>query len=52
LYDLLASAKKQKQITSEERTKAADLINKALIAERAAISNIEDALALLSENGQ
>lgn len=50
LYDLLVSAKKQKQITSEERAKAADLINKALISERAAITSIENALALLSEN--
>jgi len=52
LYDLLVSAKKQKQITPEERAKAANLINKALIAERAAINSIENALALLTKEGQ
>ena len=52
LLDLLTSAKKQKQITPAERTQAATLINKALIAERAAINSIENALALISKNGQ
>jgi hypothetical protein len=52
LYDLLTSAKKQNRITSEERIKASHLINKALVAERAAIANIENALALLTKEDQ
>lgn len=52
LYELLESAKNQKKITSEERTQAADLISKALTAERAAIASIEEALTLLTAEDQ
>ena len=52
LYDLLAAVRKRKEMTSEERGEAARLIGEALVAERGAISSIENALSLLYRSGQ